>query len=97
MSLKKVLKKGSLPKKELKKVSLLKKVLKKGNSLKKATKKKQLQKVNSLKKLLRKELKKIEIFFFFSRSNMYYSRSLTYEALYYSSIYPNSCDLGTTE
>ena len=70
MSLKKVLKNGSLlketpPKSDfIQKVDLLKKVLKKENLLKISYSKKQLKKVHSLKKILRKELKKRRGFFY---------------------------------
>ena len=47
------------------------------------------------KKITEKRTKKLELFF--TRSNMYYSRTLTDEAIYYTTIYPNSRDLGTAE
>ena len=65
--------------KGLKKVSLLKKKCSKKEIHSKKLYKKAAEKVNSLKKLLRKELKKGEILF--TRSNMYYSRTLSDEVL----------------
>ena len=36
-------------------------------------------------------------YFFYLKLNMYYSRTLADEAIYYSTIYPNSRDLGTAQ
>ena len=40
---------------------------------------------------------KYYIYYFFFRWNIYYSRTLADEALYYCTIYPNPHDLGTAE
>ena len=69
----------------------LKKSPKKREFTQKRTQKVILLKKDTKKNEIRKKKKKA------TRWNIYYGRTLADEALYYSTIYPNSHDLGTAE